>query len=108
MNEKFNSSEQIPVPQEGEIIRLIEGFTGGKPYTEVIRYEDEKGPYRLVVEVIGDDGDPVRYDYVRAGQFGKSNPSETAIDIIYLNSDRDEVGGSCAARYVNGVWQKEQ
>src|SRR3989344_7261924 len=80
MSENLDSQEKEPVPREGEL-------------------------YRLVVEVIGDDGDPVRYDYVRAGQFADSKSSQTAIDIIYLNSDGDEVGGDCAAKYVNGNWQ---
>jgi hypothetical protein len=108
MPENFDSREKIPVPREGEVMRLIEGIVGEKPYTEVLRREDEEGQlYRLVVEVIGDDGDPVRYDYVRAGQFEDSKSSQTAIDVIYLNSDGDEVGGDCAARYINGTWVKE-
>lgn len=108
MTENINSSEQIPVPREGEVMRLIEGIIGEKLFTEILRREDENGLlYRLVLEVVGDDGDPVRYDYIRAGQFPEGNPSETAIDIIYLNSDGDEVGGNCAAKYVNGVWVKE-
>jgi hypothetical protein len=79
-------------------------MVGDKPYTEVIRKENSEGQlYRLVIEVIGDDGDPVRYDYILAG--ADSNSSQTAIDVIYLNSDGDEVGGDCAAKYVDGQWQ---
>ncbi len=108
MSENFDSLEKIPVPREGEVMRLIEGIIGEKPYREVIRKEDEEGRlYRLVVEVIGDDGDPVRYDYIRAGQFPDSKSSQTAIDVIYLNSDGDEVGGDCAAKLIDGVWVRE-
>ncbi len=108
MIESTDSNERIPVPREGEVVRLIESIIGDKPYTEVIRHEDEEGKlYRLVVEVIGDDGLPVRYDYVREGKFAENNSSQTALDIIYLDSDGNEVGGSCAAKYINGVWVKE-
>lgn len=108
MNEKFDSSEQIPVPREGEVVRLIESIIGEKPYTEILKREGEDGLLcRLIVEVIGDDGDPVRYDYIRAGQFAEDKSSQTAVDVIYLNSDGDEVGGGCAARYINGVWVRE-
>ncbi len=109
MSEKIpmSSFEKTPIPKEREVMKLIEGFIGEKPYTEVIRREDEEGLYRLVIEVIGDDGDPVRYDYIRAGQFLEGNPSETAIDIIYLNSDGNEVVGSKAASFNNGAWQLE-
>jgi hypothetical protein len=108
MTEKPTSNfEKSPIPKEREVMKLIESLIGERPYTEVIRREDEEGPYRLVIEVIGDDGDPVRYDFIRAGQFAEGNSSETAIDIIYLNSDGDEVGGSCAAKYVNGAWVRE-
>lgn len=109
MNEKIPTSnfEKLPIPKEREVMKLIEGFIGEKTYTEVIRNEDEEGLYRLVIEVIGDDGDPVRYDYIRAGQFPEGNPSETAIDIIYLDSDGNEVGGKKAASFVNGSWDME-
>ena len=108
MIENINSAENIPVPREGEVIRLIESLIGEKSYVEVMRREDLEGQlYRLVVEVIGDDGDPVRYDYIRAGQFLEGNPSQTALDIIYLDSDGNEVGGSCAAKYLNGAWVRE-
>ncbi|OGG69901.1 hypothetical protein A3I99_00830 [Candidatus Kaiserbacteria bacterium RIFCSPLOWO2_02_FULL_45_11b] len=107
MSEKFNSPEKTPIPREGEIMRVIEVLAGEKPFTEIIRREDENGLYRLVVEIIGDDGDPVRFDYVRAGEFAEGKVSQTAIDIIYLNSDGDEVGGSCAAKYIDGAWVSE-
>jgi len=107
MSEKFNSPEKTPIPREGEVVRFIERLAGEKPYTEIIRREDENGLYRLVVEIIGDDGDPVRFDFVRAGDFAEGKISQTAIDIIYLNSDGDEVGGSCAARYIDGAWASE-
>jgi len=105
MSERFNSQESFPAPREGEVMRRIESIIGEKPYREVLRREDESGlVYRLIVEVTGEDGDPVRYDYIRAGNFPEGNPSQTAIDVIYLNQDGDEVGGDCVARYVNGVW----
>ncbi|MBP9712042.1 MAG: hypothetical protein KBD55_03390 [Candidatus Pacebacteria bacterium] len=108
MTEKPTSNfEKSPIPKEREVMKLIESLIGERPYTEVIRREDEEGPYRLVIEVIGDDGDLVRYDFIRAGQFAEGNSSETAIDVIYLNSEGDEVGGSCAAKYVNGAWVRE-
>ena len=103
----MSSFEKSPIPKEREVMKLIEGLIGEKPYTEVLRHEDSEGPYRLVIEVIGDDGDPVRYDYIRAGNFPEGNPSETAIDIIYLNSDGDEVGGSKAASFIEGAWVME-
>lgn len=106
MTEKFNSAENISIPREGEVMRLIEGEIGEKQYIEIIRREDENGLYRLVVEVVGDDGDPVRYDYIRAGEFAENNSSETALDIIYLDSDGNEVGGDCVAKYVDGEWVK--
>lgn len=31
MSENFDSQEKIPVPREGEVMRLIEGFIGEKP-----------------------------------------------------------------------------
>ncbi len=109
MSEKIPTSnfEKTPIPKEREVMKLIEGLIGEKTYTEVRRNEDEEGLYRLIIEVIGDDGDPVRYDYIRAGQFPEGNPSETAIDIIYLNSEGGEVGGNKVASFNNGAWQLE-
>lgn len=109
MNEIIPTSnfEKSPIPKEREVMKLIEGLIGEKPYTEVIRNEDEEGLYRLVIEVIGDDGDPVRYDFIRAGQFPEGNPSETAIDIVYLDNEGNEVGGKKAASFVDGDWKME-
>jgi hypothetical protein len=106
MNEKTpgGNFEKSPIPNEREVLNLMEGLIGEKTYTEVIRREDEEGLYRLLIEVIGDDGDPVRYDFIRAGQFPEGNTSETAIDIIYLDNEGNEVGGKKAASFVNGTW----
>lgn len=104
MSENFGRSERTPVPREGEIMRVIEQLARGKSCREIIRHEDEKGLYRLIMEITGDDGDPVRFDFVRAGDYPEGQVSQTAIDIIYLNSFGDEVGGNCAARYINGAW----
>lgn len=108
MNERLNNLENSLIPGEGEVIRLIDEIIGEKPFTEILKREDENGLlYRLVVEVIGDDGDTVRYDYIRAGQHPEGDPSETAIDVIYLNSEGVAVGGGCVAKYVDGVSVKE-
>lgn len=107
-------SETIPggpekerVPSEREVMNQIEKFIGNKPFTEIRRNKDEAGVYRLIIEVIGDDGDPVRYDYVRAGDFPEGNISETAIDAIYFDADGNEVGGEAKAKFVEGKWVEE-
>lgn len=105
MNENIDNNEKMPVPNEREVINLIEGIIGEKPYTEIKKLEDESGLlYRLVIEVVGDDGDPVRYDYMRAGNFSEEISSETALDVIYLDGDGNVVGGDCVSKYIDGAW----
>ena len=101
------SPEREKVPSEREVINQIEKFIGNRSFTEVRKEEDEAGLRRLIIEIIGDDGDPVRYDYVRAGTFLEGNISETAIDAIYLDANGDEIGGEPKAKFVNGLWAEE-
>lgn len=110
MSEKIPNAynpESERILNEREICNTIETLIGGKEYQETLRYEDESGVYRLVVEVIGDDGDPVQYDYVRAGNFPNSKSKETAIDIVNLDSDRNPVGGMKAGSFIGGIWTPE-
>lgn len=102
-----NNPEVERAPSECEVMNLIEKFIGGKPFTELMRSEDETGLSRLVVEVIGNDGDPVRYDYMRAGHYPKGKILETAIDVIYLDADGNEVGGESKAKFINGNWVEQ-
>ena len=110
MSEKipgFIYPESAHVLKEREIYNLLETVARGREFREVSRHEDESGVYRLVVEAIGDDGDPIQYDYVRAGNFPNSKSKETAVDIIYLDSERNPVGGMKAGSFINGVWTPE-
>lgn len=86
---------------------MIEGVIGEKSYSEIRREEDGEGLYRLIVEVIGDDGNPIHYDYVRAGEFPEGKISDTAIDIIYLDNEGNDVGGSKLASFKEGEWKME-
>ena len=91
-----NWFEKIPAPSEREVMKLITSLIGRRNYSEVLREEGSQGIHRLVIEIVGDDGDLVRYDY-----------QELALDIFYFNSEGIAVGGSKVASFERGEWVLE-
>lgn len=94
-------SEHIPTPEEVYSVfrELI-----GKEYTEIRKLEDEQGLYLYEVKIPGDlPGEEIGYEYMRKGRYGEGSSLSTEIHKVdYKNGNA--VGGTSAARYVDGKW----
>jgi hypothetical protein len=104
--EKMNSSETESehVPTIEEVQAVLKELIGDQ-YTEVRRGEDERGLYLLDVTIPGEkDGELTGYEYMRAGRYPEGNALETAIEIVYYENEIP-VGGTIAAKYLNGEWK---
>jgi len=92
------------VPTLEEVQAVFQELTGGR-YEEVRRAEDEKGLYLLDVKIAGkSEGESIGYEYMRAGRYPEGEASETQIHIVYYK-DELPVGGTSAAKYVDGEWR---
>jgi len=94
-------SEYIPTPEEVHSIlkELI-----GKEYKEVRKLEDEQGLYILEVVIPGEkEGEETGYEYMRKGRYKEGQSSTIEIHVVYYENSIP-VGGTSAARYVDGKW----
>jgi hypothetical protein len=100
--EEFNSPEHIPGPEE---VHAVFKELAGKEYRETRKREDEKGLYLLEVEVLGEsEGEVTEYAYMRKGRYPEGQISDTEIHLTYYK-DGYPIGGTSAARYVDGQWK---
>ena len=95
-------SEHIPTPEE--ILGILKAVIRGE-FTEVGRYEDEKGVYRLDVHVPGEaEGEIDEYIYTRSGRYPQSQSAETDISVVHYQ-DGVALTGTAVAKFVDGNWQ---
>jgi 3-mercaptopyruvate sulfurtransferase SseA len=74
-------------------------------YKEVCKKEDQEGLYLLEARVPGDlPGEETEYSYMRKGHYPEGETSATEIHIVYYVYDFP-VGGTEAARYIEGRWE---
>jgi hypothetical protein len=67
-------------------------------------FEDEQGIYLYEVKIPGDlPGEEIGYEYMRKGRYGEGSSLSTEIHIVYYENG-NAVGGTSAARYVDGKW----
>jgi len=93
--------EHIPTSEEVHSVfqELIE-----KQYREVRKREDEKGLYLLEVVIPGEsEGEETGYEYMRKGRYKEGASLSTEIHVVYYENG-NAVGGTSAARYVDGKW----
>lgn len=104
MNEKNPSNEkgQEAIPNEREVLNIIEGIIGSD-FEIVKSLEDEQGLYLLEVKAVDEVGDPVQYNYMRAGKYLEGGSLETVIDVVFFVGDMP-VGGRAVAKFDNGNW----
>ncbi len=108
MSEKFNpvneSVENIKIPTEGEVLSVVESFLDGREYSVAQKLEDGEGLYLLRTESVGDDGDKVEYEYLRAGNYPECGSISTVIRVVYFDREGIPVGGDSVSKYVDGKW----
>lgn len=107
MNEKNPSNEkaQEAIPNEREVLNIIEGIIGSD-FEIVKSLEDAQGLYLLEVTAVDEGGDPVHYNYMRAGKYSEGGSLETVIDVVFFDGDTP-VGGHLVAKFENGNWVHE-
>ncbi len=68
--------EHIPTPEE--VVAVFEKVTGGRPYTELKRKEDEKGLYIWEIKLSEPDneGTTTEYWYKRDGTYAQKGDSK--------------------------------
>ncbi len=91
--------EHIPIPEEiHEVFQRLIGE--GREYKVTKLINDEKGLYELEIEIPGEQtGEITEYGYRRFPA-----PLAPEIHVAYYEHG-DWVGGTSAARYVDGVWK---
>jgi len=93
--------EHIPTPEE--VCSVFRELIG-KEYIEVRKLEDEQGLYLYEVKIPGDlPGEEIGYEYMKKGQYEEGASLSTEIHIVYYENG-NAVGGTSAARYVDGKW----
>lgn len=91
------------IPALDEVCSVFKELIG-KEYKEVRKLEDEQGLYILEVVVPGEkEGEETGYEYMRKGQYREGASLSTEIHIVYYENG-NAVGGTSAARYVDGKW----
>jgi len=76
----------------------------GKEYIEVRKLENEQGLYLYEVKIPGDlPSEEIGYEYMRKGRYKEGSSLSTEIHIVYYENG-NAVGGTSAARYVDGKW----
>ncbi len=109
MSENVPTIESVPehVPTVEEVMVVFERVTGGKPYTELIRKNDEKGLYIMEVKLkeLDEKGRPTEYWYKRDSQGGKVKIP--VINEVFFDTDGMPLrhGSSSVAKFKNGAWE---
>lgn len=106
MENNFNNFEikKEKIPTLEEIVLVFKELTD-KEYKELRRCEDELGLYLLEITVPGDlDGETIEYAYMREGRYKEGQSSSTEIHVTYYD-DGMPIGGTSAARIVDGAWK---
>lgn len=94
-------SEHIPTSEE---IHSVFQELIGKKYKEVRKLEDEQGLYLLEIVIPGEKEDEeTRYEYMRKGRYKEGASLSTEIHVVYYENG-NAVGGTSAARYIDGKW----
>jgi hypothetical protein len=93
--------EHIPTPEE--VCSVFRELIG-KEYIVVRKFEDEQGLYLHEVKIPGNsEGEEIGYEYMRKGHYKEGESSATEIHIVYYENGK-AVGGTSAARYIDGKW----
>lgn len=106
-DQQVESSEKKPeqIPTIEEVSSVFRELIGEKEYTEVRKYEDEQGLYLYEIKIQGDlPGEETGYEYMREGRYGEGSSLSTEIHIVYYEKGIP-VGGTSAARYIDGKWK---
>ncbi|MFA5392163.1 MAG: hypothetical protein WC306_00505 [Candidatus Paceibacterota bacterium] len=94
--------EQIPTIEE--VSSVIKELVGEKEYIVVRQSEDEKGLYLYEVKIPGNsEGEEIGYEYMEKGHYKEGESSATEIHKVYYENG-EAVGGTSAARYIDGKW----
>lgn len=94
-------SEHIPTLEEIHAI-FRELIKVG--YKEVRHIGDAQGPCILEVAIPGEkEGETTQYEYMRKGEYKEGASLSTEIHIVYYENGIP-VGGTSAARFVDGKW----
>ena len=93
--------ELVPTPEQ---VQAVFTEIAKKECAETRRCEDEQGLYLLEATVPGEnEGEVTEYAYMRKGHFPEGQISATEIHVTYYENGTP-VGGTSAARYVDGKW----
>lgn len=97
--------EHEPIPSEAEVHALFRELIKTAEYTVTRKFEDERGLYFLEVSAPGEkEGEMTEYLYMRKGKYQQGQSLTTEITVTYYEDDMP-VGGTSAARYVDGEWK---
>ena len=91
------------VPTQEDVRMIFEKLFEKKEFKELRRIEDERGLYLWEVRVPTESGD-VEYSYMRKGEYKQGSALDTVVNIVFLDSDGQPIGGHSVAKFIDGKW----
>ena len=93
-------------PTQDEIWAALKNFLGTDKFVETRKLEDPLGVYLWEVQRRDADGGITEYSYKRKGSYPEGSAEETHIDEVFLDKEGNPIGGSSAAKFIDGKWVK--